>query len=333
MSDFTRAALAFLTSFFVGMVIAPIIIKGLKRLKAGQKILNYVDQHKEKEGIPTMGGIIFLLSATAGAFAFGAYKSNLALVFIAITFAYGVVGFLDDFLKVKLKRNLGLKAYQKIIAQVAVAAIAAAYCAKSPYVGTAIDLPFTDKVFEMGWWYVPFAMVTFLALSNAVNLTDGLDGLAGTTSAVYFSAFLAIIAITLAGAYENGATLYAAELLPLCVTIAALIGGLLAVLWFNSNKASVFMGDTGSLALGGAAGAAALFSKNPLISILIGCVFVFGCLSVIIQVISFKLRGKRVFLMSPFHHHLELKGWNESKIVGFYGIVTAAASVVALVIY
>jgi len=326
------ALIAIIASFFVGMLIAPTFLKLAKKTKSVQEILSYVEQHKDKNNTPTMGGTVFLFSAIIVSLVMGGYKSALCTVIILIFFAYGVIGFLDDFIKVKFKRNMGLRAYQKIISQLAVAIIAAFYCAKSPYIGTEINIPISGKTLQMGAWYIPFAAFVFIAMSNAVNLTDGLDGLAGSTTAAYMATFTIIIAITMFEAMDNGNTLLAGELQKLTVFCGALVGGLLSFLWFNSYKAKFIMGDTGALALGGAVGAIALFSKNPLISVLVGIMYVVSCVSVIIQVAFFKLKGRRVFLMSPFHHHLELKGYNETKIVAFYGIITAIAGVVSLII-
>jgi len=326
------ALIAVVAAFFAGMLIAPAFIKIARRAKSSQTILSYVGQHADKKDTPTMGGVVFILAAIGVTLAFGGYQSKLCLVILLIFFAYGVIGFLDDFIKVKLNRNLGLKAYQKVLSQLAVALTAAYFCAKSPYIGTSIALPIVGGEVNLGGWYIPFAAFVFLAMSNAVNLTDGLDGLAGSSTVAYMITFAIIIGLALADALGNGETLYAAELGKLAVFACALIGAILAFLWFNSFKARMFMGDTGSLALGGAVAAVALFVKNPLISALVGIMFVVSCVSVIIQVAVFKLKGRRVFLMSPFHHHLELKGYNEAKIVAFYGIITAIAGVVSLII-
>ena len=332
MNTLTRFLIAGVVGFFIAMFIAPMIIKVAKRLKAGQSILSYVNQHNGKEGTPTFGGFIFIIPTIITWAIFGGYKSSLATTFILILFAYGVIGFLDDFIKVKTSKNEGLKPYQKIIAQLAVAIIASFFSAKNEFVGESIALNFGAEEWFLGDFYIPFAVVTFIAMSNAVNLTDGLDGLAGGTVSIYMTTFVVIIITLFLEATSLGNTLYANEMSALCVSVTALIGGLLAFLWFNSSKASVFMGDTGSLALGGACASVALFVRNPLISILVGIMFVVSCISVIVQVLSFKIRKKRVFLMAPFHHHLELQGVNEEKIVAYYSIITALAGVVALII-
>ena len=332
MNSISTALLALLLAFGIGMVIAPMVIKMCTRLKASQTILSYVTQHKGKQGTGTMGGIIFIVSAVIAGLAFGIFKHETGRMALLITVAYGVIGFLDDFIKVRFKHNKGLKAYQKIIAQLAVALIAAWFAYKSDYVGSRIVIPFAGKSVSLGIWYVPFAAFVFVALTNAVNLTDGIDGLATASTTVFMLFFGIIFAYAVWDSGLSGAVLVEREHASMLSFIAVMLGGLLCFYWFNCNKASIFMGDTGSLALGGAVASVALFSKNPLISILIGITFVVSCISVIIQVISIKLTKRRVFLMSPYHHHLELKGINESKIVGYYSIIGIVAGIVAMII-
>ena len=332
MSDKIIIPAVIIGAFLLGMLAAPAVIALASRLKAGQSILSYVEQHNSKQGTPTFGGLIFITASCIVAAIAGVFRYRIGLMSMLIFLGYGVIGFTDDFIKVKLKRNKGLTALQKIISQLAVAAFAAYFANKSEIVGSAIALNFGAGEWDLGGWYIPCAMLVFVAMSNAVNITDGLDGLAAGTGSIYFVFYLIIILIGYADALALGSTVYAGELRSLALAVAAVIGGLAAFLWFNSNKASIFMGDTGSLALGGLAAAVALFTKNPLVSILIGIMYVISCISVIVQVISFKTRGKRVFLMSPLHHHLELKGINESKIVSCYCIVTAIAGLTALII-
>lgn len=332
MSEFQKLLIAFLSAFFVGLFLGPLVVKVASKLKAKQTILSYVEQHNAKIGTPTFGGLIFLLPTLIVGLLFKCYENSLAVMAFAVTVGYGLIGFLDDFLKVKFKQNKGLKAYQKIIFQTAVALIIAFFSYKSPYIGPKIALNFSLGEWNLGYFYIPFAVLTFIAMSNAVNLTDGLDGLAGTTTSVYIVTFIIITLLSYFDAVEYGMVGYQGELMSLILLSVSLLGGLLAFLWFNGPKAKIFMGDTGSLALGAFAGAQALFIKNPLVSILVGIMPVISCISVIVQVISFKLKGKRVFLMAPFHHHLELKGINESKIVGYYAIVTTICGVVSLLI-
>lgn len=322
----------FLCSFAVGVIIAPPVIYLIKKLKARQTILTYVSQHKDKEGIPTMGGIIFLVPAVIFYFVFARGQNRLSFVALAVTLAYGLIGGLDDAIKVIFKRNLGLKAYQKIISQLVIAVLATVFAYKNGYVGSQIYIPVIKQYVETGWFYIPFTIIAYIATTNCVNLTDGLDGLAGSTVVLYLSVVFVIIAGIYLESVDSGKTLYVQETYNLLVFITALAGGVAAFLVFNSHKAKIFMGDTGSLALGGAVASVAVFIKNPLIIATIGIMFVMSGISVIIQVISFKLRKKRVFLMAPLHHHLEMKGLNESKIVSLYSVITVVAGAVTLLI-
>ncbi len=322
----------FLCSFAVGVIIAPPVIYLIKKLKARQTILTYVSQHKDKEGIPTMGGIIFLVPAVIFYFVFARGQNRLSFVALAVTLAYGLIGGLDDAIKVIFKRNLGLKAYQKIISQLVIAVLATVFAYKNGYVGSQIYIPIIKQYVETGWFYIPFTIIAYIATTNCVNLTDGLDGLAGSTVVLYLSVVFIIIAGIYLESVDAGKTLYEQETYNLLVFITALAGGIAAFLVFNSHKAKIFMGDTGSLALGGAVASVAVFIKNPLIIATIGIMFVMSGISVIIQVISFKLRKKRVFLMAPLHHHLEMKGLNESKIVSLYSVITVVAGAVTLLI-
>ncbi|MDY4654712.1 MAG: phospho-N-acetylmuramoyl-pentapeptide-transferase [Eubacteriales bacterium] len=322
----------FLCSFAVGVIIAPPVIYLIKKLKARQTILTYVSQHKDKEGIPTMGGIIFLVPAVIFYFVFARGQNRLSFVALAVTLAYGLIGGLDDAIKVIFKRNLGLKAYQKIISQLVIAVLATVFAYKNGYVGSQIYIPVIKQYIETGWFYIPFTIIAYIAATNCVNLTDGLDGLAGSTVVLYLSVVFVIIAGIYLESVDAGKTLYEQETYNLLVFVAALAGGIAAFFVFNSHKAKIFMGDTGSLALGGAVASVAVFIKNPLIIATIGIMFVMSGISVIIQVISFKLRKKRVFLMAPLHHHLEMKGLNESKIVSLYSVITVVAGAVTLLI-
>lgn len=328
----TRILLTFICAFFLGMIVAPICIVLIKKMKAKQTILSYVEQHKDKEGIPTMGGIIFLTAAVVCSLIFWTGENKLAFIAMLVTLAYGIVGGLDDAIKVIFKRNLGLKAYQKIISQSVIAILATVFAYKNMYVGTSVTIPMFNVVVNLKWFYIPLSFIIYIATTNCVNLTDGLDGLAGSTVSLYMVVFFVAIAGEYVKAVDMGQTFYAQELNNLLIFIAALVGGIAAFLWYNSHKAKIFMGDTGSLALGGACAIIPLFLKNPFLILIVGIMFVVSGISVIVQVLSFKIRKKRVFLMAPFHHHLEMKGVNESKIVSFYGLITAVAGAVALII-
>lgn len=328
----SKLLIVFLCAFAVGVIIAPPIIALIKKLKARQTILSYVEQHKSKAGIPTMGGIIFLVPMTIFFFVFRQGQSHLATAALTITLAYGLIGGLDDVIKVIFKRNLGLKAYQKIISQLAIAAIASWFAYKNEYVGGEIYIPIIKTYLNVGWGFLPISIFIYIAVTNCVNLTDGLDGLAGSVVAVFLCVVFVIVLGIYADSDDLGKTLYAQETYNILVLTTALVGGITAFLLFNSHKAKIFMGDTGSLALGGACASIPIFIKNPLIIALVGIMFVVSGISVIVQVVVYKLRKKRVFLMAPFHHHLEMKGLNESKIVSLYSIVTAAAGAITLLI-
>lgn len=325
-----KVFLSIIISFVIAMIIAPFVIKLMARLKANQPLLQYVELHKSKSGTPTMGGIIFILPAFVVTLIFARFE-KLSLIAALTMAAYGLLGFLDDFIKVRLRQNLGLKAYQKIIGQAGIGIIVTLFCYYNRFIGSTINIPFTDIVIELGWWYIPFTFLIYIALTNAVNLTDGLDGLASSVSLVYIGAFIAIIFFALKDAEQSGSTLVAKEYSSLLYFAGSVFGGLLAFLWVNSYPASVFMGDTGSLALGGVCSTLAVFSKNPFIILILGIMYVVSCISVIIQVVYFKVsKGKRIFLMAPFHHHLQSKGISESKIVTFYTIITLIAALVSI---
>ncbi len=299
--------LAALLSFALCFLLCVMLIPLLKRWKAGQNILSYVKEHAAKSGTPTMGGLAFVLSASAIALAEGGREDRLTVVCVALGVAFMAVGLIDDFLKLRFHHNEGLKPYQKLFFQAAISLIAGAYCCLNGY--TLLYFPFTGFALDIGWWMLPFCAFVFIATVNCVNLTDGLDGLAASSSLSYFLSLGTLV--LLQGEFAG------ISLLSYC-----LCGSLAAYLIFNVNKASVFMGDTGSLALGAFAAAAGIFSGNALYIALIGAVFVLSGITVIVQVISYKRTGKRVFLMAPVHHHFQQKGYSESKISYVYATVT-----------
>ncbi len=264
-----------------------------------------------------MGGIAFTLAATFVSALFLRNKEYKTVVCIAVGLAYAAVGFLDDFLKKKHKQNLGLSALQKLGFQIAVAIFAGIFCVRIG--ATSIRLPFVDKSINIGWWILPFAVFVFVATVNAVNLTDGLDGLAASASVPFFSVLGVLITLQ-----EGGRGL---PLLCFCLT-----GALLAYLLFNVSPAKMFMGDTGSLALGGFVSSIALFSGNALYILTVGLCFVLSVISVIIQVIYYKATGgKRVFLMAPLHHHFQQKGFSETQVSYAYFLITLLLGVCNLI--
>ena len=319
--------LYFVGAFIVSAIIALPIIKGLKRLRAGQNILEYVVQHEAKAGTPTMGGIIFIIPIVIVCLV---EFTPTSLVAMSLTIGFGLVGFLDDFIKIKFSRNLGLKAYQKIIAQVGLSAIGAYFVFASKDIGTGVNIPFVGEI-DFGWGIIPFVLLIYIATTNSVNLTDGLDGLAGITSVGYFIVFAIILALEYFEKFAVDPN-QGKHLFSLMAISVATVGGILGYLIFNMSPAKVFMGDTGSLALGATVASVAVMSKNPIFLILVGIMYVWSSISVIVQVLCFKLTKKRVFLMAPFHHHLEMKGMSESRIGILYFAITLIGGAISLVL-
>lgn len=328
MSGLTKILLYFIASVAFAVLIAPLVIKLMSKLKAKQTVLGYVKQHEHKSGTPTMGGFIFLLPALV--FSLVEFQ-RFSLVAIAVTTGFCVLGFLDDFIKIRYSRNLGLKPYQKIIGQLGLSFAAGWFVYASKDVGTAINLPFTTYTLDMSWGIIPFVVLVYVATTNSVNLTDGLDGLAGYTSVAYFLWFGILLYFVYDDALKSGDSDYAKEMLSLCVFCVSMLGGVLGYLVFNGYPAKIMMGDTGSLALGAACATVAVFSKNPLLIVTSGIMYVFSSISVILQVLSFKLTKKRIFLMAPFHHHLEMKRLHESKIVTIYFVISMVGGALTLI--
>jgi len=318
----------FIASVVLSMIIAPLIIKLMSKLKAKQTVLGYVKQHEYKSGTPTMGGFIFLLPALI--FSLVEFKS-FSIVAAALTAGFCMLGFLDDFIKIRYSRNLGLKPYQKIIGQLGLSAAAGYFVYASGFIGSEIALPFTDVTLNMSWGIIPFVMLVYIATTNSVNLTDGLDGLAGYSSVAYFIGFCILIFLTYIDESAKGNTAYAEQILSVGVFSASMLGGLLGYLVFNGFPAKIMMGDTGSLALGAGCASVAVFLKNPLLILTSGIMFVWSSISVILQVAYFKLTKKRIFLMAPFHHHLEMKGMHENRVVALYFVISLVGGALTLI--
>ncbi len=305
-----------IVSFLCSLLFCYVLIPILRKYKAGQNILSYVKEHKAKGGTPTMGGIAFLSSAVLCTAIFSPKRDRTLVICLAIGLAYMIVGLLDDLLKKKHKENLGLKPMQKLAFQTLIAIFSGIYCLRSGR--TELYIPFINVSVDIGWGIIPVSVFVFLATVNAVNLTDGLDGLAAGVSVPFFAAFGVLIALQ--------------GVAPLSVLCFAIVGALLAYLLFNAPPASVFMGDTGSLSLGGFAAAVAIFSGNTLYVAVVGACFVFSVISVLVQVIYYKATGgKRIFLMAPVHHHFQKKGYSESKISYAYFVITLLLGVVCIV--
>jgi len=304
------------------LVLTPLLIPVLRRLKFGQSILEIGPSwHQKKSGTPTMGGIAIIIAAVLGAllgvFVPGTSASHVSVLVLG-SLCFGLIGFFDDYIKVFKKRNLGLTSKQKFLAQVLVACVFVAVMSHTGLLGGEIFVPVIKKNIDVGLFSLPLVLFVLLALVNSVNLTDGLDGLA-TTVTMIVALFLTVCAIKL----KN---------IPVAVFEAAVFSSCLGFLFFNANPAKVFMGDTGSLFLGGAIAFGACALKLPLILIIAGFVYLAETLSVMIQVTSFKLTGKRVFKMSPIHHHFEMCGMGEKKIVFYFALVTVLLCAVSYLI-
>ena len=310
-------------AFLVALVIGPFVISFMARMKARQTILHYVEAHKSKDGTPTMGGIIFIVAIVLISCLFFSKDNKLAVVTLAVMCSFGLLGFLDDYIKIKHHQNLGLRPYQKALGQLGISIIITIFAYNSNLIGSQLIIPFFDMELNFSIWYMPFTIFVLLAITNSVNLTDGLDGLAGWTSFIY----LAIFSILLLSIYNQSMEIgESAKLINeqrnLLVVVFASLGAILGFLVFNSNPAKIFMGDVGSLSLGGLLASISIFSRFVLLMPLIGIVFVISVVSVILQVLHYKRTKKRIFLMAPYHHHLEKKGIKEQKIVAYYSILT-----------
>ncbi|MFB7140121.1 phospho-N-acetylmuramoyl-pentapeptide-transferase [Gottfriedia sp. NPDC056225] len=310
---------AMITAFIIAVILSPIFIPYLRKLKFGQSIRDEGPQsHKKKSGTPTMGGIIILIALSLSALLISMYfdvLSTRTYVLLFVTICFGVIGFLDDYIKVVKKRNLGLTSKQKFICQVIVSIIVF-FAIRAMGVSTSISIPGTNYSFDLGFIYVLLIIFMLVGTSNAVNLTDGLDGLVSGTAAIAFGAY-AVLA-------------YNQHQLDVAIFSIAVVGAVLGFLVFNAHPAKVFMGDTGSLALGGALAAIAIVTHLEILLVVIGGIFVIETLSVMIQVASFKATGKRVFKMSPLHHHYELSGWSEWRVVvtfWFVGLLFALVGI------
>jgi len=311
--------IALLISTAACLIMGPLLIPALRRFKFGQSVRDDgPKRHFVKQGTPTMGGVMFFFSLILGT-VFVAKDSLVTYVLLLFTLGYGLIGFIDDYIKIIKKRSLGLKARDKILGQFILAGILAWVAVNYLGRGTDLVIPFLGGSLNLGWAYLPFVIFITIGTTNAVNLTDGLDGLAA--------------GITLFVALGYVLIGFTEQLFSITVFSAALVGSCLGFLFFNIYPARVFMGDTGSLALGGAIAGLAVLTKTELFLPILGAVYVLEALSVIIQVISFKLTGQRVFLMSPIHHHYELKGWSEQKVVFTFWTVAATFVVLGLMVY
>lgn len=332
-----RASLAIVTSFSLSVIFGPFLVRKLRALKIGENIkkkycesLYEIQSHKQ--GTPTMGGILIVLCVLASTLLWADLRNKFIQYAVFATLWLGALGFVDDYLKLRGKSSSGLSARVIFFGQVSLALLIAALLFIDPEFNTSINFPFFKQaVFYGGVLFIPFAVLVMVGSSNAVNLTDGLDGLAAgcmimvslTYSILSYVAGHKFFSHYLLIPYINGS----GELTVFC---ASIFGAVLGFLWFNCYPASVFMGNVGSLTLGGAIGLVAVLIKQEFLLLLVGAIFVIEVLSVILQVLSFRLRGKRIFRMSPLHHHFQLLGWPESKIIVRFWIVAAIFALLAL---
>jgi len=328
-----RSFLAFILATVISIFWGKRFIALMKLKQFGQSIREEgPESHKKKKGTPTFGGVFILGSAFIACLVCGNFVSFPFLITLFVTISYFFLGGLDDYLKVLKKNSKGVTARQKLAWQFATALLASFVMIKFEVTDSQIYVPFLKgAVIDIGWWYVPFAAFVIVGSSNALNLTDGLDGLA-IGSTITSAATLGLLAY-LAGHVELSNYLlipHVPDVGELLVLVAALIGAGVGFLWYNAYPAEIFMGDVGSLSLGGCLGTIAVLTKNELLFVLIGGIFVIEAMSVILQVASFKLRGKRIFKMAPIHHHFELKGWPETKVIVRFWIVSLVFAILAL---
>jgi phospho-N-acetylmuramoyl-pentapeptide-transferase len=322
-----RTAAASVTALVISLVLGPWLIRRLRDFQVGQVIRQEgPESHRAKAGTPTMGGLLILAAALIPTLLWADLTNVYVWVAVGTTAAFGTIGFIDDYLKVTRRSSGGLAPRHKLALQFVVAlsfGLVLMWLAANNLYNTRLIFPFFKQLIpDLGWWYVPFAAFVLVGASNAVNLTDGLDGLAISTFAIAAAAFTAL-------AYVTGHAIFASYLLlvhflpagELTIFCGALVGASLGFLWYNAHPAEIFMGDVGSLALGGALGAVAILIKQELLLAFVGGIFVMEALSVILQVASFKLTGKRLFRMAPIHHHFELIGWEEPKVIARFVIL------------
>ena len=328
-----RTIYAIITALLISFIFGDWIIAKLKKLKIGQYIREEgPERHKSKEGTPTMGGILIIISTVIPSLLWVKLNNKFLWIMTFTILSFGAIGFIDDFKKIVRKNNLGLTAKQKILLECIFAFIIAVILYKIPTIDTVLRFPFFKNLkVDLGIFYIPFAMFVIVGTSNAVNLTDGLDGLAIGPAIITVGTYMLFAYI--AGNYKIAHYLllpYIPGVGEITIFLGAMFGAGLGFLWFNSYPAQVFMGDVGSLSIGATLGVSALITKNEILLVIVGGIFVIETLSVIIQVVSYKTTGKRVFKMAPIHHHFELKGWDEPKIIVRFWIISILLALVGL---
>ncbi|MDA8082371.1 MAG: phospho-N-acetylmuramoyl-pentapeptide-transferase [Nitrospiraceae bacterium] len=330
-----RTALAIITAMIISLIIGPGMIAYLKRISMTQQIRDDGPKtHLKKSGTPTMGGLIIIISIISSILLWGDMENAYVWLMIGSLVMFGAIGFLDDYLKVVRKNPKGLRAWYKFGAQIGIAAAIGAllyFNPRDPY-SEVLSIPFFKRwMIDLGWFYVPFSVLVIVGSSNAVNLTDGIDGLAIGLVGIALLANMILVYISGNAKFASYLqVLYLQGTGELTVVCGAMLGGALGFLWFNSYPADIFMGDVGSLGLGGALGTLAVITKHEIVLAVVGGIFVIETLSVVFQVASFKLTGKRLFRMAPIHHHFELEGWHESKVIIRFWIVGIMLALLSL---
>ena len=333
-----RAAMAGVSAFLLCIIFGPWLIKKLTGLKIGETIIEkglcpeLHDLHRQKRGTPTMGGLLILFSTVASTLLWARLDNKYVLLVLFSVLWLGIIGFLDDYMKFITRRSKGITVSTKLVGQIILAAVVGIFAFYDPQIGQRLDLPFfKDLIVNLGLLYIIFVILVIVGSSNAVNLTDGLDGLAvGCISmvAVTYSIFSYVTGHLKFSSYLQ--INYVPGSGELAIFCASIMGAALGFLWFNTYPAEIFMGDTGSLALGGAIGVVAVLIKKELLLLLAGGIFVAECVSVILQVASFKLRKKRIFLCSPLHHHFQLRGLSEAKVTTRFWIIAIILALLSL---
>lgn len=333
-----RAAMAAVTAFLLTLLVAPIVVRWLTSLKVGQRVRpktevgGLYDLHRHKDGTPTMGGLLILAAVAGSTVLWADFLSRSVLLALGVTLSLGLIGFLDDWTKLRRRDARGLPKRTRLFWQAVVALAFILLLRQEESFSPVVEMPFFKTVLlNLGLWMIPFAVLVLVGTCNAVNLADGLDGLAVGCTAMIALCLTILSYLTghseLAGYLLISYVPSAAELTVFC---AALVGASIGFLWYNAQPASVFMGDTGSLALGGAIGAVSIMIKKELLLVLLGGIFVVEALSVILQIASFRLTGRRIFRMAPLHHHFQLSGWQESKVTVRFWIVGAILALLSL---
>ncbi|MDO9041815.1 MAG: phospho-N-acetylmuramoyl-pentapeptide-transferase [Desulfocapsaceae bacterium] len=323
-----------MTAFLLMILLGPMFIRALRRFQIGQVVRDDgPETHLAKQGVPTMGGVLILAVILCSTLLWARLDSSLVWLLLFVTLFFGMIGGIDDLRKVRKKNTKGLSARGKLVLQIAGASVVGLFILLHPGFDGQLSVPFFKNIHpDLGWFYLVFAVLVIVGASNAVNLTDGLDGLATGPTVISGSVYLIF-------SYLAGHTVLADYLqIPfvpgageLAIFCGAMVGACLGFLWFNAYPAQIFMGDVGSLAIGGALGSVAIIIKQEILLAIVGGIFVMEALSVIMQVGYFKMtNGKRIFLMAPFHHHFEKKGWHESKVVVRFWIVSVILGLFAI---